>query len=45
MEPVDLDDRVRSQESAFKRAEAALREAEARQAYAQTQGERLAVPS
>ncbi len=36
MEPVDLDDRVRSQESVFKRAEAALREAEARQAYAQT---------
>ena len=37
MEPVDLDDRVRSQESAFKRAQAALREAQARQAYAQTQ--------
>ena len=40
MEPVDLDARVRSQESAFKRAEAALREAEARQAYAQTQARR-----
>lgn len=40
MAPVDLDDRVRSQESAFKRAEAALREAEARQAYAQTQARR-----
>ena len=40
MEPVDLDDRVRSQESAFKRAEAALREAKARQAYAQTQARR-----
>lgn len=40
MEPVDLDDRVRSQESAVKRAEAALREAEARQAYAQTQAHR-----
>ncbi|MEX5748759.1 efflux RND transporter periplasmic adaptor subunit [Massilia sp. X63] len=40
MEPVDLDDRVRSQESAFKRAQAALREAEARQAYAQTQARR-----
>lgn len=40
MEPVDLDDRVRSQESSFKRAEAALREAEARQAYAQTQARR-----
>ncbi|MEO7009424.1 MAG: efflux RND transporter periplasmic adaptor subunit [Caldimonas sp.] len=37
MDPVDLDNRVRSQESAFKRAEAALREAQARQAYAQTQ--------
>ena len=32
MDPVDLDDRVRSLESAFRRAEAALREAEARQA-------------
>lgn len=40
MDPVDLDDRVRSQESSFKRAEAALREAEARQAYAQTQARR-----
>ena len=40
MDPVDLDDRVRSQESTFKRAEAALREAEARQAYAQTQARR-----
>ena len=40
MDPVDLDDRVRSQESAFKRAEAALREAEARKAYAQTQARR-----
>lgn len=40
MDPVDLDDRVRSQESAFKRAEAALREAESRQNYAQTQARR-----
>lgn len=40
MEPVDLDDRVRSQESALKRAQAALREAQARQAYAQTQARR-----
>jgi len=40
MEPVDLDDRVRSQESAFKRAEATLREAEARQSFAQTQARR-----
>lgn len=37
MDPVDLDDRVRSQESEFKRAEAALREAKARQAYAKAQ--------
>ncbi len=40
MDPVDLDDRVRSQESAFKRAAATLREAVARQAYAQTQARR-----
>ncbi len=40
MDPVDFDDRVRSQESAFKRAEAALREAAARQAYAQSQARR-----
>jgi RND family efflux transporter MFP subunit len=40
MEPVDLDDRVRAQESAFKRAEATLREAEARQSYARTQARR-----
>lgn len=40
MEPIDLDDRVRSQESALKRAEAALREAEARQAYAKIQAQR-----
>ncbi len=40
MEPVDLDDRVRSQDSSFKRAEAALREAQARQVYAQTQARR-----
>lgn len=40
MEPVDLDERVRSQESALRRAQAALREAEARQVYAQTQARR-----
>ncbi len=40
MEPVDLDDRVRSQDAAAKRSEAALREAEARQAYAKTQARR-----
>ena len=37
MDPVDLDDRVRSQEAALKRAQAALREAQARQVYTQTQ--------
>lgn len=40
MDPVDLDDRVRAQESTFKRAQAALREAEARQAYARAQADR-----
>lgn len=37
MEPVDLDERLRSQDSASRRAEAALREAEARQAFARIQ--------
>ncbi len=40
MDPVDLDDRVRSQEFAFKRTQAALREAVARQDYAQSQARR-----
>ena len=40
MDPVDLDDRVRSQEAAFKRAQATVREAEARLAYANTQAKR-----
>lgn len=40
MDPVDLDDRVRSQLSVFKRAEAVLRDVGARQAYAQTQAQR-----
>lgn len=40
MDPVDLDDRVSSQESGLKRAEAALREATARQSYAETQARR-----
>lgn len=40
MDPVDLDDRVRSQEAVFQRAQATLREAEARQAYANTQAKR-----
>ena len=40
MDPVDLDDRVRSQEAVFKRAQASVREAEARLAYANTQAKR-----
>ena len=40
MDPVDLDDRVRSQEAVFKRAQATVREAEARLAYANTQAKR-----
>ena len=40
MEPVDLEERVRSQDFVVKRAEAGLREAQARQAYAQTQARR-----
>ena len=40
MDPVDLDDRVRSQDSAYKRAQAAMREAEARKSYAQAQARR-----
>jgi len=40
MDPVDLDDRVRAQEAALKHAQAALHEAEARQAYAQSQAKR-----
>jgi len=37
MEPVDLDQRIRSQEAALKRAKAALSEAETRYSYAETQ--------
>ncbi len=37
MDPVDLEDRLRAQVAIFKRAEAAVREAEARQDYAQAQ--------
>ena len=40
MDPVDLDDRVRAQEAMLKRTQAALHEAEARQAYAQSQAKR-----
>lgn len=40
MDPVDLDDRVRAQEAALKRVQAALHEAEARQAHAQSQAKR-----
>ncbi|MDO5693767.1 MAG: efflux RND transporter periplasmic adaptor subunit [Pseudomonadota bacterium] len=40
MDPVDLDDRMRAQQAAVKSAEAALRQAEARQTYARTQADR-----
>lgn len=40
MDPVDIDDRVRAQEAAFKRAEAQLIEAQSRHAYAQAQARR-----
>ena len=40
MDPVDLDERIRGQEAALKRAEALLSEARARQAFAQTQARR-----
>lgn len=40
MDPIDLDDRIRSQESTIRRAEAVLQEAQARQAYAQAQANR-----
>lgn len=40
MDPVDLDARVRSQESALRRTEAAVREAVIRNAYAETQAQR-----
>jgi RND family efflux transporter MFP subunit len=40
MDPVDLDDRIRSQDAALKRAEAAIREAMARQSFAETQARR-----
>lgn len=40
MEPIDLDDRVRSLDSALKRAQAELREAEARHTYALSQASR-----
>lgn len=40
MDPVDLDDRVRAQDAAAKRAQATLREAEARKSYAEAQASR-----
>ncbi|MDD3814068.1 MAG: efflux RND transporter periplasmic adaptor subunit [Desulfocapsaceae bacterium] len=40
MDPVDLDERIRAQEAALKRAKALLSEAQSRQAYAQTQARR-----
>ncbi|WP_020678049.1 efflux RND transporter periplasmic adaptor subunit [Geopsychrobacter electrodiphilus] len=42
MDPVDLDQRIRAQDAALKRAAAQLSEAQARQAYAQTQARRYA---
>lgn len=40
MDPVDLDDRIRAQEASLKRAEAQLKETQARKEYAQTQARR-----
>lgn len=40
MDPVDLDDRARAQDALLKRTQAALTEAEARQAYATAQAQR-----
>jgi HlyD family secretion protein len=40
MDPVDIDERIRAQDAVLKRAEAQLREAQARQEYAQTQARR-----
>ena len=40
MDPVDLDDRIRGQEAALLSAQAQLREAQARQAYARSQARR-----
>ena len=40
MDPVDIDDRIRSQEATIKHSEATLRESEARQSYARTQAQR-----
>ena len=40
MDPVDLDDRIRGQEAALLSAQAQLREAHARQAYARSQAKR-----
>lgn len=40
MAPIDLDERIRAQASIIQRAEAALRETQARQAYAKTQARR-----
>lgn len=40
MDPVDFDDRIRSSEASYKRAEATVREAQARETYARTQAKR-----
>ncbi|MDT8443906.1 MAG: efflux RND transporter periplasmic adaptor subunit, partial [Desulfuromonadales bacterium] len=42
MDPVDLDERIRAQSAALKRAESLLSEAQAHQVYAQTQARRYA---
>jgi RND family efflux transporter MFP subunit len=42
MDPIDFDARIRSQDAVLRRAAAALREAQARQAYGQAQAERYA---
>jgi len=40
MDPVDLNDRIRSSEASYKRTEASIREAQAREAYARSQARR-----
>lgn len=42
MDPLDWDDRLRAQDAALQRVQASLREAQARQAHAQTQATRYA---
>jgi RND family efflux transporter MFP subunit len=40
MDPVDLDDRIRSSEASYQRAEATVRESQARETYARKQAQR-----